>query len=128
MPMKRSLCVVFLLLLQVSTYAQDLITQGVTAPTSVDRYQTFDVSTTVKNNSATSTSGSTLLKVKLSFDAVLSPDDPEIGNSNAITAIGANGTKSVTVSCYIGNLAAGNYYLILQIDPNNTVTETNETN
>ncbi|MBT1709563.1 T9SS type A sorting domain-containing protein [Fulvivirgaceae bacterium PWU5] len=126
--MKRSLCVIFLLLLQVSTYAQDLITEGVTAPTSVDRYQTFDVSTTVKNNSATPTGGSTLLKVKLSFDAVLSPDDPEIGNSNAIAAIGANGTRAVTVSCYTGNIAAGNYYLILQIDPNNTVAETDDNN
>ncbi|MCD9019810.1 CARDB domain-containing protein [Parachryseolinea silvisoli] len=126
--MKRSLCVIFLLLLQVSTYAQDLITEGVTAPTSVDRYQTFNVSTTVKNNSATPTGGSTLLKVKLSFDAVLSPDDPEIGNSNAIPAIGANGTQAVTVSCYTGGIAAGNYYLILQIDPNNTVTETDDNN
>ncbi|MBT1688357.1 CARDB domain-containing protein [Dawidia soli] len=126
--MKRSLCVIFLLLLQVSTYAQDLITEGVTAPTTVDRYQVFNVSTTVKNNTATPTGAATVLQVKLSFDAVLSPDDPTIGTSNSISSIGANGTRSVTVSCYTGSVAAGNYYLILQIDPNNTITETNETN
>lgn len=129
MPMKRSLCVIFLLVLVVSTYAQDLITQGVTAPASVDRYEGFTVSTTVKNNSPTPTGAATSLKVWFSFDAVWGEDDLMIGTSNSISPIGGSGTSTVTVDCYInGSIPASSYYLVLQIDPEDNVIETNDNN
>jgi hypothetical protein len=128
--MKRSLCVIFLLLLQVSTYAQDLIIQGApTAPMTVDRYQGFTITATVRNVGTLPTGSATTLKAYLSFDANWAQDDLLLGTSNSISSISANGTRSITINdAYTSNIPAGPYYLILYIDPDKTVNETDENN
>jgi GEVED domain/CARDB/Domain of unknown function DUF11/Secretion system C-terminal sorting domain len=75
-----------------------------------------------------STNASTVIQQYLSRDRILDASDVAMGLLTTVnlpserTLFAANGGFTVT------GIAAGNYYLILKVDPNNTIAESNENN
>ena len=96
-------------------------------PTSGVGGTVLNISTTIKNIGNISAGASTI-KYYFSDDATWESTDLYIG-ADAVAALIVNGTSPESITWTIPTtLAAGDYYVIVRVDVNNTVTELDESN
>lgn len=106
----------------------DLVPTALTAPATVTTQQQISVSWTVENQGTGPARPSWYDTVYLSTDTVCCGGDTYLTQVYNQTAVAAGSTYNQTVSVTLPNVAAGNYYLIVQTDTFNQVYEADETN
>jgi GEVED domain/CARDB/Domain of unknown function DUF11/Secretion system C-terminal sorting domain len=95
---------------------------------SVPQGQNMDFSVDAKNIGTANAPNSTTIKPYLSLDQTLDASDVSIGTI-ILPVLNADGSTNTTQGGFsTSSLALGSYYLILKIDPNNLITESNENN
>jgi subtilase family serine protease len=110
--------------------APDLTIQNLTIPTpSVQAGQILNYSFDAKNIGTAAATGNFTIKAYISTDNVLSANDIQNGTiPTANFAAGLTQPQVAGASTIPASLAAGNYYLILKVDADNQITESNEGN
>lgn len=109
----------------------DLVASNLTAPNTVNPNQTYPFSFTVTNNSSASISGLSGLthSLYLSTDNQFDNADVLVGGSSFSYSFAANAQQNYgPLNFTIPTVSAGNYFLILFIDKDQVVAESNETN
>jgi PQQ-dependent dehydrogenase (s-GDH family) len=127
--LKDSSCRFNVTVVQTSVVLPDLTLANLIVPTpSVQQGQTLSFYYDEKNIGASNASGNFNIKSYLSVDQTLSADDYQngsIGSGNFPAGLTQQVAASLTVNATV---AAGNYYLIVNIDSDNTISESNENN
>ncbi len=110
-----------------STSRPDLIVSSLSIPSTVYRGGSYTLSFGVKNQGSV-TSAATQLRIHMSVNSSLSSDDALL-QTRSLSTIAAGATVSRTLTGTIPSGApAGVYYMILAVDPNGAVAESNEGN
>jgi subtilase family serine protease len=105
----------------------DLIASGLTKPTSVSSGTVVTLTDTTKNQGGATPNTSTTY-LYFSTNTALDAADTLLG-SRVVPALGAGATSSSPMNVTIpAGLATGTYYIIVKVDGDNTVSESNETN
>jgi subtilase family serine protease len=107
----------------------DLVVASVSASTpAAAPGGTFLVTRTIANNGP-SDAGAFTVKVYLSIDNVIDPNDTEINASAvaSVTGLASDGPSDIAVTIPAAT-TVGNYFIGIIVDTDNTVTEINETN
>lgn len=107
--------------------AIDLAVQRLEVPASVVSDETFPVKMEDKNRGSQDISGSWTDRLWLSSDAVLDNGDELVGTFNVAGPLKSGQSASRTVAVQAPHLP-GRYYLIAQLDTENTIAESNESN
>jgi GEVED domain/HYR domain/CARDB/Domain of unknown function DUF11 len=108
----------------------DLTVANVNAPTpSVSQGQILNFTFDLRNFSAVNATGNFNIKSYLSTDQILSADDYQDGIVPTANLPASTSTSSVAGAMTVRNtVAAGQYYLILKVDADNQIAESNENN
>lgn len=110
-----------------STSRPDLIVSSLSIPSTLYRGGSYTLSFGVKNQGS-ATSAATQLRIHMSVNSSLSSDDALL-QTRSLGTIAAGATVSTTLTGTIPSGApAGVYYMILVVDPNGAVAESNEGN
>ena len=110
-----------------STSRPDLIVSSLSIPSTLYRGGSYTLSFGVKNQGS-ATSAATQLRIHMSVNSSLSSDDALL-QTRSLGTIAAGATVSTTLTGTIPSGApAGAYYMILVVDPNGAVAESNEGN
>jgi len=96
---------------------------GIAGPPEVMTGQRMSISSSVMDN-GTGAAGSFKVRFTLSTDSNSSEDDVELGELT-VPSVGAGNSASVTWTGDCPALKQGNYFIIMDIDPENTVGESN---
>ncbi|MFV0573273.1 MAG: CARDB domain-containing protein [Xanthomarina gelatinilytica] len=93
-----------------------------------DAEDTITVNYTVSNNGDTDTQYWITTSFYLSTNTTLSGSDDYLGSDAINQTIGSNETVNASVSVTLPNVSDGQYYLFVNPDPANIITESNEDN
>jgi uncharacterized repeat protein (TIGR01451 family) len=104
----------------------DLVATSITGPTNSGGGNTENFPISFFNRGTTA-AGATEFRILLSADQVLDPSDFAIFTGTRTVSGGQTITETVPVTMP-ANVPNGQFHYLLQIDPNGTITEANETN
>jgi FG-GAP-like repeat/CARDB/Beta-propeller repeat len=109
----------------------DLVVTNVTGPTSVQRGNSYSVSTTIANLASPVANGPFDVGIYLSTDPTITTADTLIGSYTVASLGGLSSATANNTTVTIpdaAHLASGNYYLGAIVDIGNAVDESNEAN
>jgi hypothetical protein len=130
----KKLLLAGLCLIQTIAFSQDLIVTNYSGPTGFDRYEELSVNVTVKNSGIVGISKPFYAGVYLSTDNTWQSTDLRITGTRAGYRIPFENTVGAGLSLTAKNprarvdVAPGTYYLIIKVDPESSIAETNESN
>jgi CARDB/Divergent InlB B-repeat domain/Fibronectin type III domain len=105
----------------------DLVINSVTTPSTLTRNRSYSMSFKVANQGS-GTAGSMQARVYISRNNALSSDDVSVW-SRSFGSLAVGGASSNTISGTVpSSLPPGSYYVIMVVDSNKQVTESNESN
>lgn len=111
-------------------FGQDLVVTNVSGPTSFDQYQSFSISITVKNDGIIPISRRVVNTAYFSTDNILDKSDVSLFDDFDIYSLnpGESKTYSPTTNSLAFSTSPGKYFLIIVLDPDFTILETEEDN
>jgi subtilase family serine protease len=105
----------------------DYVVSGLSKPASVKSGSVVTLTDTTKNQGGAALNSSTTY-LYFSSNTALDASDPLLG-SRVVPALGAGASSSGSISATIpAGLTPGTYYVIVKVDGDNTIAESNETN
>ena len=111
--------------------ASDLVVSDISAPTSIDHTQPFDVTVTVSNLVSSPTPSSTPFRVGIYMsaypDSTITTGDTLIGSYTLTDFVGF-GSDTTTVTIPANTVTPGQYFIGAIVDDQNVIIEANETN
>ena len=111
--------------------ASDLVVSDISAPTSIDHTQPFDVTVTVSNLVSSPTPSATPFRVGIYMsaypDSTITTGDTLIG-SYTLTDFSGFGSDTTTVTIPANTVTPGQYFIGAIVDDQNVIIEANETN
>jgi uncharacterized repeat protein (TIGR01451 family) len=115
--------------LTIQSPAVDLTVTNVDAPANAFSGQDMTVSWTVLNNGTDPTVGSRWIdEVVLSLDQIDDPSDRVVGSKQHDGALNGQGTYDDSLSIFVPQGFAGQYYVFVRTDRRNEVAESSESN
>jgi hypothetical protein len=127
--MSKFTLAVVLTFISLKVMSQDLIITDYKGPATFDQYHAFSEMFTLKNDGIVNIQNAWVYcHAYLSNDPVLDSSDDQIGASDLVENLAAGQSVDVTFDRGEVNVAPGVYFLIVEIDFYNSVSETDEEN